>query len=339
MRKSIVILFFILLHLSSWSQDIHFSQFYFSPLNLSPAQTGFFNGTYRFATNYKSQWRRASGGFPYVTYSASYDMHVLDNVMQASASDIMGFGISAYSDKAGTGHLGSAGLFGSLAYTRDMYGDGSHLISLGIQMGFVQTGFDRSNLRFGDEIAADIATGSGQENFPSTNVTYLDFNAGLLWNYKYSDKAKFYLGLSTFHLSTPKINFLDNAEKNRLSVRTSLMGGAAYTVTRKWDVLPAVLYMWQDASNEVNAGLALRYNAPSFVSIRFGPWYRLWSNSDALILMTGIEYQKLTVGISYDVNISILKSTSYGQGSFEVALIYIIDAKRDIVRDVSCPTF
>ena len=39
------------------SQDIHFSQYYFSPLSLNPANTGDFLGDYRIAMNYRSQWR------------------------------------------------------------------------------------------------------------------------------------------------------------------------------------------------------------------------------------------------------------------------------------------
>ena len=119
-----------------YGQDIHFSQFYFSPLNLNPAQTGFFNGTQRLALNYRNQWKLAAGGFPYVTYSASFDMHILDNAM--TSADIMGVGIIAFSDKAGTGHLAKQGVLASLAYNRDLTGHGVHIVGVGIQGGIVQ---------------------------------------------------------------------------------------------------------------------------------------------------------------------------------------------------------
>ena len=37
-------------------QDIHFSQFYMSPLTLNPALTGVMNCNTRFVGNYRNQW-------------------------------------------------------------------------------------------------------------------------------------------------------------------------------------------------------------------------------------------------------------------------------------------
>ena len=318
-------------------QDIHFSQFYFSPLTLNPAHTGFFNGKHRIATNYKSQWKRATGGSPYVTVSASYDLHILDKVMKAA--DMTGFGVSVFSDKAGTGELATSGVFGSLAYHRDMLGNGMHLISMGAQGGFVQMGFDRNSLRFGDEILNDQPAGAGQEVFDKTNISYIDVNAGLLWNYIYSDKMKFYLGVSTYHLSQPKVDFMAVGDDNILSNRVSCQAGAAIELTREWELLPNFLYMTQNASNETNFGLALKYTTSKVAAIRGGLWYRYWQNSDAVIAMLGFEYMDLTLGMSYDINISSLNQASNGQGSFEVAMIYILKSRKAIVQDVECPHF
>ena len=318
------------------AQDIHFSQFYFSPMTLNPGHTGFFNGKHRVASNYKTQWKRASGGDPYVTYSASYDIHVLDKLMKAA--DMTGFGVLAYSDKAGTGDLSTSGFFGSLAYHRDLLGNGSQLLSFGLQAGMVQTGFDRNKLRFGDEILNDAPAGSGQEIFETTSLVYADVNAGILYNYILSKTLKFFGGISTYHLTKPKINFLANDE-NILSNRTSLQAGAAIEITREWEILPSALYMLQKASNETNFGLAVKYRTDKDAAIRLGGWYRIWANSDAAIVMAAYEYMNLTLGVSYDINISTLRETSNGQGSFEVAMIYVIESRKAIVQDISCPNF
>ncbi|MBL4577608.1 MAG: type IX secretion system membrane protein PorP/SprF, partial [Flavobacteriales bacterium] len=110
------------------AQDIHFSQFYFSPMTMNPGNTGFFNGKHRIASNYKSQWKLASGGAPYVTYSGSYDVHVLDKMMKAA--DMTGFGVMVFSDKAGTGNLQTSGAAASMAYHRDVLGNGKQLLSM-----------------------------------------------------------------------------------------------------------------------------------------------------------------------------------------------------------------
>lgn len=318
-------------------QDIHFSQFYFSPLTLNPAHTGFFNGKHRFSTNYKTQWKRAAGGDPYTTFTGGYDVHILDKMMKAA--DMAGFGISFFSDKAGKGDLKTTGAFGSLAYHRDMTGNGKQLVSFGVQAGVVQMGFDRSKLRFGDEILSEIETGSGQEQFDKTSIIYADVNAGLLWNYIYSKKMIFFVGLSTYHLTRPKVNFLTTTESNVLSNRTAIQAGGSFTITKMWDVLPSFLYMIQKASNEANLGLAVRYNTKSEAAIRLGAWYRQWSNSDAFIIMAGFEYMDITLGMSYDINVSTLKETSNGQGSFEIALIYVLQSSKAIVQDMACPHF
>ena len=39
------------------AQDIHFSQYFNSPLSLNPAQTGNFDGNWRIVGNTRDQWR------------------------------------------------------------------------------------------------------------------------------------------------------------------------------------------------------------------------------------------------------------------------------------------
>ena len=148
-----------------------------------------------------------------------------------------------------------------------------------------------------------------------------------------------FFGLTGYHLTQPKVNFYTTGESNVLSMRTALQFGASYSIVREWDVLPSALFMLQKASTETNFGLAVRYNASDKAALRLGGWYRTWANADAAIIMAGMEYYNLTIGISYDVNVSTLKETSKGQGSFEIALIYIIESSKSIVQDISCPVF
>ncbi|HRJ35295.1 MAG TPA: type IX secretion system membrane protein PorP/SprF, partial [Flavobacteriales bacterium] len=67
------ILFFLLVlpFTNGKAQDIHFSQFDLSPINLNPGNTGLFDGTYRFAGNFRNQWRSVT--VPYSTFSLSAD--------------------------------------------------------------------------------------------------------------------------------------------------------------------------------------------------------------------------------------------------------------------------
>jgi len=78
MLKRIVLILTVLFSLgiseNLFAQDPEFTQFYANPLYLNPA----FAGTARCPRvnlNYRNQWPAISG--TYVTYSASYDQHLM----------------------------------------------------------------------------------------------------------------------------------------------------------------------------------------------------------------------------------------------------------------------
>ena len=70
----------ILFPTSAHAQDIHFSQFYASPLTLNPSLTGNFDGLMRFGGNYRNQW--ASVSVPYSTASVYTDLNMLRDKME-----------------------------------------------------------------------------------------------------------------------------------------------------------------------------------------------------------------------------------------------------------------
>ena len=85
---------------SSFSQDVHFSQFYQTPLLVNPAFTGSFNGNIRGIVNYRNQW--ATVGNPYTTYAFSFDMGLMKEKME---NKYLGAGLFVYKDMAGDSKL------------------------------------------------------------------------------------------------------------------------------------------------------------------------------------------------------------------------------------------
>ena len=55
------------------SQDIHFSQFYASPLNLNPATTGVLSCDLRFSAIYRNQWASVLNSRAFSTFSAGVE--------------------------------------------------------------------------------------------------------------------------------------------------------------------------------------------------------------------------------------------------------------------------
>lgn len=78
------------------AQDIHWSQFEYAPLQLHPAQTGLFNGNYRVAANYRSQWFDVP--VAYRTVAVSFDAHLLPFQLE---NDVWGLGVSFFSRSGG----------------------------------------------------------------------------------------------------------------------------------------------------------------------------------------------------------------------------------------------
>ena len=99
------------------AQDIHFSQFYMSPLNLNPAMTGVMNCKTRFVANYRNQWASVLKANAYNTYSASYDQKV-----PVGREDYFGIGGSLWGDVAGESRFGTTQGRISLSYSKKMSG-------------------------------------------------------------------------------------------------------------------------------------------------------------------------------------------------------------------------
>jgi len=79
MKKAAIIIFVILMFVEKGkSQDIHFSQYFNTPLIINPALTGVFGGDQRAMLAHRNQW--ASVASPYKTYGASFDTRLLKRV-------------------------------------------------------------------------------------------------------------------------------------------------------------------------------------------------------------------------------------------------------------------
>src|SRR5687768_2371088 len=108
------------------AQDLHFSQFFNSPLTTNPANTGFIpDGDYRLGMNYRTQWS-AIMTVPYKTMSAYGDVQLLKDRFE---NGWLGAGGVILRDVAGSGNLTSTKIYGSLAY-HQLLGYSS-LLSLG----------------------------------------------------------------------------------------------------------------------------------------------------------------------------------------------------------------
>ncbi len=306
------------------AQDVHFSQYFTSPLTLNPALTGLVPDDLRFAANFRTQWSSVSTN-PYVTGTVSYDMAILKGKL--AEGDALGLGMMVLYDKSGTGGLENTTAAFSLAYHKGFGRDKLQHLSLGVQAYFVQKQLDFSKLTFEDQF--DASTGgtpySTHETFNNASISYPDFNAGAMYSGQIGEHAKAYMGLSYYHMTQPVESFL--SDNHQIHARTTAYLGGSFDLNENTVLYASGLYQVQAAAREelvgaavgfiLNPGHDLDYQRNTILYL--GGWYRV---NDALAPYIGLEWSKMRIGLSYDVNVSTFTPATHGFGSYEISLLY-----------------
>jgi type IX secretion system PorP/SprF family membrane protein len=306
------------------AQDIHFSQSYISPLFLNPACTGNFKGDYRAVCNYKDQWSSVSN--LYKTVFAATDFVV---VKKKKNSNYLGMGLSFYNDRAGKSRTGTSQVNMSIAYNLKF--NKYNFFSAGLQFGYAQRGTNLSDLKWDNQYSATGYNGSlatGETNL-NNQVNYTDFATGLLWNFIPDEKNKITVGVSMFHVNKPNQSF-SKADNDQLNPKIVLHGNAQFKVNEKnISIIPLFLYTNQGKLREFNIGGLMKYGlgldskytgTNKSSSISFGSLYRM---NDAFAVLLNMDYKNvLTFGISYDINVSGLRTVSKTRGGFELSIVY-----------------
>jgi type IX secretion system PorP/SprF family membrane protein len=314
------------------SQDHHLTQFYTTPTLFNPATAGVSNTDSRFVLNYKNQWR--SVVTPYNTFAFAYDSKIYTNKNRKDnkKGGLIGYGINAFQDKAGLSKLTTNQVNLNISYS--LFLNNRNSISAGFVAGFFQKSLRLNNLKWDSQFNGKTYD-SGlptKETAIDQSLYGADIGCGLV--YKTNQIVKGYeleVGGSLLHLNKPNISFYDS----RATGGFKYVGHAqlSYKLNSKMRLLPSALYSLQNKQQEVIAGANLKYflnetsdeeiaSATSLLSpaISGGLFYR---HKDAIAVVGGFDYnQNLTIGISYDVNISKLRSATNLKGGFEISLIY-----------------
>jgi type IX secretion system PorP/SprF family membrane protein len=324
----------------AFAQDLHFSQFFNSPLTTNPANTGFIpGGDYRLGINYRDQWSSIMS-VPYKTMSAFGDMQLMKNRFE---NGWLGVGGVILKDVAGSGNLTSTKIYGSVAY-HQLLGYSS-LLSLGFNVGYANKQINTTNLKFPDQFDGKffdnkLPTGVA---LARNNLGYLDMQVGM--NYAYFPTENVYVnaGFSAHHVNSPRESFFefDNSQKqNQLPIRYIGFLNGSFMVNDQLIVNPNVYFTTQAKSYEVVGGLNAHYNLSGdgeYILIG-GIYYRF---KDAAIPMIGLGYKDFTFSFTYDATISSLKNYNNTRGAFEFSLVKqgIFGQQSGDRRQTICPSF
>jgi type IX secretion system PorP/SprF family membrane protein len=304
------------------AQDTHFSQFYASPLNLNPALTGSISdGNFRATGIYRNQDR--SFTTPYVTYSASFDMKLLENLIKNN--DVFAVGAVFLGDRSGDGVLSLNSFMGSASYHKSIGKEAKHFIGIGIQGGYIQKSVN-GDLTFPKQWSTskdyfDPTQLSGESLGSSNKIKYFDLNAGLLYQgWIKKDADGIFAGVAFAHLTSPKQSFLGG--NVHLPLRYTIHAGAYIKLSQHFYLTPNIMFLYQDKAMETDIGTAVEYHKlmkkTQFIFF-MGVWTRL---NDVFIPSAGIEYYRVRISCAYDVTTSSLSYATQNRSAFELAIIY-----------------
>ena len=314
---------------SAIGQDVHFSQFWNTPIQINPAQTGLISGNMRFGLLHRNQW--ASIVSPYKTYSFNGDYK-----FETSGGTDIGAGLNVYNDVAGDTKMSTTNI--QLSVSSILSINDNNTVSVGLMGGLVQKSLNPNAMIWGNQYQ-NGSYNSGADAGEVVNMSpgmKADISAGLLYVYHSKDRTmssndgfRGTIGFSLNHINTPKTSWTvgspDVLHRNML-----IHGGLNIGVSNsKLSIIPGFLVMIQGPSKELMAGSMFRYEIKgashmtgnvkgTYVSL--GAYMRL---GDAIIPALQLEYDKYMLGLSYDYTTSGLQS-----GGFEISLKFQMNTKK-----------
>jgi type IX secretion system PorP/SprF family membrane protein len=322
-----------LLQTAVGAQDIHFSQFFNTPLALGPATIGAFEGDYRLNVIFRQQWRAVT--IPYRTFALGGDA--------ANAGGVQGLGLGAWmhNDKAGDSRMEQTHFSVGASWTERFGANDGHALAGGIQFGFTSIALDAGALSFDSQYNGFYYDPQrpSNEQFARSAFTHLDLHAGGRYSYTADRRTRLQVGLGWFNITKPAIGLLGGPGEP-LDARTTTHLLGQFPVAGRLDLLPAVLYMAQGEYRELDVGANLRYILLDRYGLTRAVLFGLHVRAaDAGFLYAGMEYDDWTFGVSYDINTSDLVPASRNRGGMELTVIRIFRERPAIpVRFKACPS-
>ncbi|MFC4263333.1 PorP/SprF family type IX secretion system membrane protein [Ferruginibacter yonginensis] len=338
--KNIYILLAIIFCLSSFStaaQDLNFSQFYEMPLLRNPALAGIYKGDLRISAAYRNQWQSVTT--PYTSQALGLETKFAVN---ENSDNYIALGLQFTNDVAGDAKLGKTQILPTLTFHKSLAEESDTYLSLGFMGGPVQQRFDVSKLQFDDQFVngAYSASNGTQQVLTNTNVTYIDAGVGVLFSSTVGDGIKYYVGASLFHFNKPKVAF-DKTNNIILNKKLMVNGGLSIPTSDYDKLIVYGDYFTQGGSNQMQGGLMYQHDLvqqdeDEAISLAAGAMLR-WN--DAVIPVVKLNYYNVGVGMTYDVNISKLKTASQLRGGFELTLTYtnFLNIRNSSVAKTRCP--
>ena len=313
------------------AQDIHFSQFFETPLWRNPSLAGIFNGDTRVQAVYRDQWNSVTEAYKTGSLNAEIKRPVGKN------NDFITTGMQVIFDKAGTIGWTSVHVLPVLNYHKSLSNERNEYLSLGFMGGWVQRRVDLTKMTTNSQ----YDNGGLGENFSGAQYNYIDGSVGMSYNSTlgYNVNNNFFLGAAYHHFNRPNNSFY---RKAGIELHPKMVFSAGFRFG-----VSAFAYMTVQADHSVQGGFKETVGGALY-GLKIGddpenPAYTLHAGAmlrwnDALMPVVKLDYKPFSVAISYDVNISKLKTSSYGRGGIELSISYT-GFRKTTEEYLLCPRF
>jgi len=322
------------------AQDIHLSQFYETPILRNPALIGIFNGDVRIQAVYRNQWNSVT--IPYQTGTLSGEV----KFPIGRGNDFITTGLQVTYDRAGTSRLQATQIFPAVNYHKSLSEDKSMFLSLGFMGGMVQRQFDATNLTFNNQYTNgrfDPSAPTGEEGrLALKGYTYLDAGVGLSFNSVIGEDINYFIGGALYHFNRAKISFYKD-KSIELDPKITINAGITVPVSENVKIIGQYNQLHQGSYSEYVGGALVGYGLLSqgLESTRgiYGGVFLRWN--DAIIPTIKLDMDKYEIGMSYDANISQLRTASQAFGGFEVSVVFkgFLNSRNSTLESVNCPRF
>jgi type IX secretion system PorP/SprF family membrane protein len=255
-------------------------------------------------------------------------------------NDYITAGIQLFQDRAGTIELTTSHALPALNYHKSLSSVRNIYLSVAFMGGLVQRRFDRSKMTTNSQYEG---RGDG-ERITKARYSYLDGSVGMSLNANFGQRPEnnLLLGAAYHHFNKPKNSFY-RVNNIILNPKYVFSAGVKFGVTEMTTLRLEADHMRQGTYQETLAGILYGlkmgndYERPDY--ILYGGAFLRWN--DALIPTIRLDYNPVTFGLSYDVNISKLRTSTYGRGGFELSIAYIGFLNRDnsSIDATLCPRF
>ncbi|SHE41045.1 type IX secretion system membrane protein, PorP/SprF family [Cnuella takakiae] len=319
------------------AQDINFSQFYELPLLRNPALAGNYKGDVRATSAFRSQWGSVSTPYQTVALGTEVKFGVAE-----FSNDYISIGAQITNDIAGDSRLGRTQFLPLLAYHKSVNEDRDAYLTAGFLGGMVQQRFDPTKLSFDDQFVngAYSPTNPTRQTFSNTNVTYWDAAAGLSYSSVLGYDTRYYVGASYFHFTQPKVAFARTSDI-RLNKKYVLNAGLSVATSEFDRLILYADYFMQGGNRQGQGGALFKHDLlqedeDQSMGFSVGAFYR-WN--DAVVPVVKLDLYKLAIGLTYDVNVSKLRTASQFRGGFELTVSYksFLNIRNSSAAKVRCP--